>query len=73
MFRAGNDQRICNFKNLNCLIPDFQDVARAAGKTDPFPAVGQPFEDAADTPLSVALKKTEKPVKYWCVSVLPAV
>ncbi|CAK0783031.1 hypothetical protein CVIRNUC_006226 [Coccomyxa viridis] len=42
-----------------------QDVARTAGKTDPFPAVDQPCEDAADTPLSVALKKTEKPVKYW--------
>ena len=41
-----------------------QDVG-GLGKEDKFAAVGQPFEDAADTDLSVALKKTEKPVKYW--------
>ena len=28
-------------------------------------ATGQPFLDAVDTPLSVAIKKAEKPVKYW--------
>ncbi len=28
-------------------------------------AIGQACEDAVDTPLSVAIKKTDKPVKYW--------
>ena len=42
-----------------------QDVGGEYKEGDPHPAVGQACEDASDTPLSVAIKKTEKPVKYW--------
>ena len=43
---------------------NYQDVG---GQTkDNFKAIGQGYEDAVDVPLSLAIKKAQKPVKHWC-------
>ena len=33
--------------------------------TENFEAIGQGYEDGVNIPLSVAIKKTAKPVKHW--------